>query len=213
MLVVLTGVVAGAIHVLAGPDHLAVLAPFSVEAGRRAWRVGLRWGIGHVAGLVGVAGLAWLLRDRFDPAILHATSAPLIGFVLVAVGVWGLLHARRPHPEAGETAQASEPHVHTTAALCVGALHGVVGTGGVLTVVPVLGMANGFEAGGYLLGFGAGTLAAMVAVSVLLGRVASLGQGAAYRRIFVAASGVALAVGIVWLVLHAQHLIPRAAPG
>ncbi len=194
----------------AGADHLAVLAPFSVEAGRRAWIVGLRWGVGHVSGLLIVASAAWLLREGLDPGLLERASGPLIGVVLIAVGVWGLVHARggghlpSGHRECSsghrEWGQEGEPHVHTTAALLVGTLHGVVGTGGALAVVPVLGLASGLEAAAYLAGFGAGTLAAMVAAAALLGRLAPK-RGSAYRRVFVAAALVALAVGILWLVL------------
>jgi len=194
--------------VFAGPDHLAVLAPFSVEAGRRAWVVGLRWGVGHASGLLCVAAAAWFLREAFDPGLLERASGPLIGFVLVAVGVWGLLHARGsghvhsgpPGPRRG--AGQGEVHVHATAALLVGTLHGVVGTGGVLAVVPVLGMGSGLEAASYLGGFGAGTVGAMVGAAALLGRIAPR-TGSAYRRVFVAAALAALAVGVLWLSLAA----------
>ena len=185
-----------------------MLAPFSVEAGRRAWVVGLRWGVGHASGLLGVAAVAWLLREALDPGVLERASGPLIGFVLIAVGVWGLVHARASgHVHSGLSpgnveghAAPGEAHVHATAALLVGTLHGVVGTGGVLAVVPVLGMGSGLEAAAYLAGFGAGTLAAMVAAAALLGRLAPR-RGSAYRRVFVGAALAALAVGILWLML------------
>lgn len=192
MLSLLTGLVAGAVHVLAGPDHLAVLAPFSVEAGGRAWRVGLRWGVGHALGLIAVAMAAWFLRDALDLGLLHRASTPLIGVVLIGVGGWGLRHARRAH------VSPPSAHVHTTAAFLTGTLHGIAGTGGVLAVVPVLAMPSGLAAGGYLLGFGTGTLAAMVAFAALLGRVSERG---AYRRVFVAASSVALLLGVLWIAL------------
>ena len=64
MLTLITGLLAGALHVVATPDHLAILAPFSVEARRGAWRVGLRWGLGHAFGLVTFATAAWFLRAR-----------------------------------------------------------------------------------------------------------------------------------------------------
>lgn len=198
MLSLLTGVVAGAVHVLAGPDHLAVLAPFSVEAGRGAWRVGLRWGIGHTAGLVGVAALAWLLRGALDLSLLQRASAPLIGVVLIGVGVWGLVHASRAHVGVHAPGEA---HVHTTAALLFGTLHGIAGTGGVLAVIPVLAMPTALGAGVYLLGFSAGTLASMVAFAMLLGRLSPRTHGSAYRRVFVAASTAAVVVGAAWLVL------------
>lgn len=62
-------------------------------------------------------------------------------------------------------------------------------------------MPSPIEAGAYLLGFGTGTLAAMVAFATLLGRFAPQTRGSAYRRVFVAASGAALLLGLVWLAL------------
>ncbi|MBI5362186.1 MAG: High-affinity nickel transporter, partial [Planctomycetes bacterium] len=50
LLVLAAGLGAGALHALAGPDHLAGVAPFAARAGRRAWRVGVAWGVGHAAG-------------------------------------------------------------------------------------------------------------------------------------------------------------------
>ena len=46
------GLAAGSIHVLAGPDHLAAVAPLAAERETRPWRAGLLWGVGHAAGVV-----------------------------------------------------------------------------------------------------------------------------------------------------------------
>jgi len=58
VLAILTGLLAGGVHVLSGPDHLAAVAPLAVQD-RSAWRSGLRWGLGHSSGvlLVGVLSL------------------------------------------------------------------------------------------------------------------------------------------------------------
>ena len=56
------GLLAGFVHVLSGPDHLAAIAPYAVRDQRRAWVTGVRWGIGHSAGVVGVGLLAMLAR-------------------------------------------------------------------------------------------------------------------------------------------------------
>jgi hypothetical protein len=47
MMALLTGLFAGALHVLAGPDHLVALAPIAADKPRRALSLGLRWGLGH----------------------------------------------------------------------------------------------------------------------------------------------------------------------
>src|SRR2546426_10826940 len=63
MISAITGLIAGAVHVWSGPDHLAALAPLAVRRPRRAWVPGMRWGLGHSAG-VGLIGLLSLwLRD------------------------------------------------------------------------------------------------------------------------------------------------------
>src|SRR5207247_5796494 len=61
MIAVITGFVAGIVHVWSGPDHLAAIAPLPARKPRRAWLPGARWGPGHSAG-VAVGGLVslWL---------------------------------------------------------------------------------------------------------------------------------------------------------
>jgi hypothetical protein len=54
--------VAGSVHVLSGPDHLAAVAPLAVRQPRAASRLGLVWGLGHVLGLGVVVALALTFR-------------------------------------------------------------------------------------------------------------------------------------------------------
>jgi len=68
--ILLLGIVAGFSHVVTGPDHVAALAPFSVEAQQRAWTVGLRWGVGHAAGIVAVALVFVFAADWLNLALL-----------------------------------------------------------------------------------------------------------------------------------------------
>ena len=99
LLPLLSGLLAGALHVLGGPDVVG-LAPFSVEAGRQAWRVGLRWGIGHASASVLLGLVAYSARDLLDLDLLSESGEALAGLLLVAIGVWGLWHLR--HVDAGE---------------------------------------------------------------------------------------------------------------
>ena len=63
MTLAIAGIVAGFIHVLSGPDHLAAIAPYAVDGKSRAWRTGVRWGLGHTTGVLGLGLLLLLLRD------------------------------------------------------------------------------------------------------------------------------------------------------
>jgi hypothetical protein len=44
MIVVITGLIAGLIHVLTGPDHLTAIAPLAVRRPKAAWIPGVRFG-------------------------------------------------------------------------------------------------------------------------------------------------------------------------
>ncbi|WP_235277497.1 hypothetical protein [Methylacidiphilum kamchatkense] len=50
-LVLITGLVAGFIHALTGPDHLSAIAPLAIESRKAAWKIGLFWGLGHSGGI------------------------------------------------------------------------------------------------------------------------------------------------------------------
>jgi hypothetical protein len=62
LFVVGAGLVAGALHVLSGPDHLAAVAPLAADSTAGRWRAGFSWGIGHTGGVLVVGLLAVLLR-------------------------------------------------------------------------------------------------------------------------------------------------------
>ena len=86
----ISGFFAGFVHVVSGPDHLAAIAPYAVDAKARAWRTGIRWGVGHSAGVVGVGLLALLLRDTQSVDLVSAWGERCVGVVLAGIGIWGL---------------------------------------------------------------------------------------------------------------------------
>jgi len=78
-LTVLTGLLAGAFHVLSGPDHLAAVAPLALSSeGRHAWREGWRWGLGHTAGVIVVALVALALRGLLPQMTPLAASVAML---------------------------------------------------------------------------------------------------------------------------------------
>ena len=200
--VCLSGLLFGALHVLSSPDHLAALAPFSIEARRRAWTLGLRWGIGHSGGIIAVGAVAYVIRDRLDLDLLEGIGTNAVGAILIAIGLWGFYHMRRT--ELGAGLEPNGRHLHTTAAFFLGGLHGIAGTGYLLGVLPLLALSSRLEAGAYLAGFAVGTIAAMILFSWILGVLAQ-GAGAraarTYRRVFAGTSAAALTIGVIWIVL------------
>lgn len=223
MLTALTGLLAGLVHVLVGPDHLAAVAPLAVEERRRAWKLGLRWGIGHSGGVMVVGIGALLLRDILPVEALSSYSERLVGVVLIGIGIWALRKAfnRRihAHGHAHEEPQghthlhvhnptephtADRSHTHTHAALAVGTLHGLAGSSHLFGVLPALALPSTELAVGYMIAFGVGTVFGMIGFSSLVGIIAgrfSASNMAIYRSLSITCGVAAIVVGGLWLAM------------
>lgn len=218
------GVIAGLIHVLSGPDHLAAVAPIASDDRRRPWRAGLSWGLGHSAGVLSVGLLALWLRERLPLESLSSWSERLVGLALIGVGLWGFrrvvgrrvhahphvhgplthdhlhLHARRAEPASPSHARST--HVHSHAAFGIGILHGLAGSSHFIGVMPALALPDAASALGYLAGYGAGTVAGMSAFAYGLGLVgarAARSGGSSPQWLLSACSAAAILVGFYWL--------------
>ena len=194
---VLTGWLAGFVHVLSGPDHLAAVAPLAADGSRRdpgrKWMAGLQWGMGHASGVFALAVLALLLRGVLPLDRMSSWSERVVGVVLIAVGLWGLrrafrsqlhthvhehdglkhvhvhVHARDSAHAAAPVASRAQPHCHTHAAYAVGVLHGFAGTSHLLGVLPALALPTRAAAILYLVAFGLGSVTSMAGFSWLVG--------------------------------------------
>lgn len=225
-LVLGSGLVAGVLHVFSGADHLAALLPLSVGQRGRAFGLGVRWGVGHSAGVLVIGTLAVALRQSIDVAALEAVGERLVGVMLIALGVLGIrsalrlevhvhthvhddrahahLHVHRadPHPPEGGTPF----HRHSHAAFLAGTLHGVAGTAHVLGVLPALGLPDPRSGALYLVAFAVGTVGAMGTFAVAIGEGSALaGQRGprVMKGLMYSAGAAAIAVGVCWLVLPA----------
>ena len=81
-----SGLLAAMLHVISGPDHLAAVTPFAIERKRRAWKIGMIWGIAHLTGMFLIGGLFLLFREMVPIEGISAYSEQLVGLVLIFVG-------------------------------------------------------------------------------------------------------------------------------
>lgn len=222
MILPLTGFVSGLVHVLSGPDHLAALAPFSVDRPQKALRVGVQWAIGHSCG-VGLIALASLILREIVPIDLISTySERAVGVLLIGIGLWGLkkafatrIHAHHhthdgePHTHihvhgSGHSHSENPSHSHSHAALGIGTLHGLAGGSHFLGVLPALALPSRLMAVVYLVAYAIGTVAGMGIFSAALGRFSGRFGGVnsqGYRYLMSTCSVAAVAVGGAWLLL------------
>jgi hypothetical protein len=209
MLTVLSGALGGLVHVLAGPDHLAAVAPLAIAGERRGWMAGFTWGIGHTAGVVVVAVLAVLLRDSLPPIDLIASwSERLVGGALIAVGLWALRRGLRIGTAAHAHRGVAHAHLHVQraglvarlghahASFFMGVLHGVAGSSHFLGVLPALALPTTGAALTYIAAFGAGSIAAMTGFGAAVG--AAPGPRT-HRAFMLTAAAMAFAIGGIWL--------------
>jgi hypothetical protein len=216
VLTLASGLLAGLIHVLTGPDHLAAIAPLAARHGRRGWIPGWTWGLGHASGIVFVAGLAVLLREQLPPIeVLSQWSERLVGAALIAVGLWALRCSvaigARPHQHGA----VAHDHVHVGrgpawlrrlghahASFYLGVLHGVAGSSHFFGVLPALALPTRAAAAVFLGAFAVGTVCAMTAFASLIGRMGHLFEHRAFghRILMASAAVVALVVGSLWIV-------------
>ena len=209
MLTVLSGALGGLVHVLAGPDHLAAVAPLAIADEHRGWFAGFTWGIGHTAGVVVVALLAVLLRDSLPPIDLLASwSERLVGGALIAVGLWALRRGLRIGTAAHAHRGVAHAHLHVQrsgflarlghahASFFMGVLHGVAGSSHFLGVLPALALPTTGAALTYIAAFGAGSIAAMTGFGAAVG--AAPGPRT-HRAFMLTAAAMAFAIGGIWL--------------
>jgi ABC-type nickel/cobalt efflux system permease component RcnA len=167
--VALAGVLAGAIHVLAGADHLAAVAPLAAAGRRQGWRAGLRWGMGHAGGVTIVALVAFGLREVVPLENISSWSERVVGVTLIGIGVWALTgsirtlrHRALPDHEhehvhaPGDTDDADTPHghahVHRNAHGGVSQPHAHVHRHGRHSAALFVGLLHGTAGGSHVLG-------------------------------------------------------------
>jgi len=214
MLAPFLGLLAGIHHALTGPDHLAGVAPLAAGQGGAAWRVGARWGLGHVAGASLAALAALALRERI-PGLeerLSGVSELVVGGALMVIGALALRAAVRlrlddaPHRHGALEHRhwhvpAPGPARHPHAAFWLGTLHGAAGLSHLFAVLPALVFPGWWQPVLYLAGYGAGSLAAITGFTALLGRLLP-GHSERVLRLSMAVAGAAsLLVGAAWITL------------
>ena len=220
ILAVGTGLVAGLLHVVSGPDHLAAVLPFAVDAPKRSLKLGLYWGLGHGLGVI-ILGVAFLLLRELAPIErVSQGSELLVGLLLVGLGLWAIrrsrlvvvhahthdhhddahahahLHLADPSVGKADHKQRGRHEVHHHSTLGFGVLHGLAGVGHLIAASPLLALGK-VAAGAYLFSYLAGGVLAMSVFARLAGLLA---QKPKHVPMALRLAGVtSVAVGLFWV--------------
>ncbi|MDB4971712.1 MAG: hypothetical protein JWN48_53 [Myxococcaceae bacterium] len=199
MLVFLSGLFAGSLHVVSGPDHVAAMVPLAMREPRTGSSLGAVWGLGHGGGVA-----LWLVSAAFfrtqwgyelSPQVLEA----LVGGSLIALGAFSYLQAQHVH----ESARAQQRRTGHAAALAMGALHGSAGATHLLALLPTLGLpSHGVIS--YAVGYLLAGVVAMASVALLIGRLSmQLPNAGKLRRL---CALMVMTLGVTWLASSMANL-------
>mmetsp|Transcript_11801 Transcript_11801/g.21493 ORF Transcript_11801/g.21493 Transcript_11801/m.21493 type:complete len:359 (+) Transcript_11801:58-1134(+) len=229
MLAAVIGVAVGTLHTVAGPDHLASLAPMVIGRRRSVFEnfgLGALWGSGHATGqlIIGIACLlvkVGLLQFSWAEA-LGQVSGWLVGISLIGIGVLGIKEVGEYQKEmAGidsglESHNRSHGHSHSHggsdkrrgrfgwATYGTGVLHGL-SPDAIVFLIPALALPR-WSAVSHIGGVVLGTLVAMGAVTAALGALCQ--RAVRLNRISTSASGVAILLGVSILLGELGLTIP-----
>ena len=209
--VIVTGILAGFIHVVSGADHLIAMAPSSITSPKIAARNSISWGLGHSSGVIILAFLAIFIKDIAPLSKFSNFAEFLVGISLLVVGIFAIrnsLHLNihsHSHQHNGiahhhlhfhSDDQKKNKHSHALTGL--GLLHGLAGGSHFLAVLPALALPLP-NALAYLISYLSGSLASMILFTCLIS-VTTLNAGQKFIRSLIAfAGGLSFSMGLFWV--------------
>ena len=213
---ILTGLAAGAVHVVGGADHLVAMAPFSLNRPLAACRSALAWGAGHSAGVIVLALIAIGIKDLAHVEAMSSWAEFLVGVALLVVGAlavrtaFGLELHSHSHSHSHSDSSTSHQHLHlhvrgqsnhrrhVHAASGLGLLHGLAGASHLLAALPALAL-PAHAAAGYLIAYLVGSIGAMVSVVAAISLLTQR-SGARLLPFLVGGTGaLSIVTGAIWL--------------
>ena len=210
--VILTGILAGFIHVVSGADHLIAMAPAAISRPKIAIKNGISWGLGHSSGVIFLAVLAVFIKDITPINKFSNFAEFLVGISLLVVGIYAIKNSIKlnihshSHQHNGVAHQHLHFHSkeqeknnkHSHALTGLGLLHGLAGGSHFLAVLPALTLPlpNAFA---YLISYLIGSLISMNLFTCLIS-FTTLNAGKKFiRRLIAFAGGLSFSMGLFWI--------------
>ncbi|MDC3077883.1 hydantoin utilization protein A [Prochlorococcus sp. AH-716-O05] len=210
--VIITGILAGFIHVVSGADHLIAMAPLSITSPKIAARNSISWGLGHSSGVIILAFLAIFIKDIVPLSKFSNFAEFLVGISLLIIGVIAVRNSlnlnihSHSHKHNGvahhhlhfHSDDQKKHNKHSHALTGLGLLHGLAGGSHILAVLPALALPlpNAFV---YLMSYLSGSLASMILFTCLIS-VTTLNVGQKFiRRLIAFAGGLSFSMGLFWV--------------
>ena len=211
--VILTGVLAGFVHVISGADHLIAMAPSAINSPKKALKNSISWGLGHSSGVLLLAFLAIFIKDITPLNKFSNIAEFLVGISLLIVGVIAIknsfqlsIHSHSHKHENGfahrhyhfHTKEQKNNNKDSHALTGLGLLHGIAGGSHFLAVLPALALPL-TSACFYLISYLIGSLISMNLFTCLISfTTVNVGKNF-IKRLICFAGGLSFSMGLFWI--------------
>ena len=211
--VILTGILAGFIHVVSGADHLIAMAPSAINNPKIALKNSFSWGLGHSSGVVLLAVSAIFIKDITPLNKFSNIAEFLVGISLLLVGVYAIrnsfqvwMHSHSHKHENGVAHQHYHFHSkdqkninkHSHALTGLGLLHGIAGGSHFLAVLPALALPF-LNASAYLISYLIGSVISMNIFTCLVSFTTLNAGKKLINRLIAFAGGLSFSMGLFWI--------------
>jgi len=217
-----TGLSAGFLHTLAGPDHLAGLAPLTMgQKQAAAASMGALWGFGHSSGQLLLGILFLVLKERFHGIVpfLSKWAGAVVGLTLVAIGVMGIYESKFVHHDAHADGDALAQVKGTSVVkrslgtYAVGFVYGLQ-PDSLFVVLPALTLPTPLATLSYVVMFVIGTVCAMAGYTLAIGTASEAASGSQpwlVQHLSTLAAAIALGVGLTILLPSLGFRLPMVS--
>ena len=211
--VILTGVLAGFVHVISGADHLIAMAPSAINNPQKALKNSFLWGLGHSSGILLLVFLTIFIKDIAPLNKFSNIAEFLVGISLLIVGVIAIknsfqlrMHSHSHKHENGfahrhyhfHTKEQKNNNKHSHALTGLGLLHGLAGGSHFLAVLPALALPL-ISACFYLISYLIGSFISMNLFTCLISfTTLNVGQNF-IKRLICVAGGLSFSMGLFWI--------------
>ena len=211
--VILTGILAGLIHVFSGADHLIAMAPSAINSPKIALKNSFSWGLGHSSGVVLLTVLAIFIKDITPLKNFSNIAELLVGISLLFVGVFAIknafqlsIHSHSHKHENGIAHRHYHFHMkeqknnnkHSHALTGIGLLHGIAGGSHFLAILPALALSL-TNACAYLISYLIGSLISMNLFTCLISFTTLNISQKFMKRLIAFAGGLSFSMGLFWI--------------
>ena len=212
LIVILTGILAGFVHVVSGADHLVAMAPSAITSPKFAIKNSLSWGLGHSSGVIVLAIIGIFIKDITSLDKFSNFAEFFVGISLLTVGVFAIRNSLNLdfHSHSHQHNGVAHNHLHfhskvkkkyykhSHALTGLGVLHGLAGGSHFLAVLPALALPlpNAFA---YLISYLSGSLGSMSIFTFLISFTTLNAEQKLIRRFIAFAGGISFAMGLFWV--------------